>query len=262
MKKINLLAFVGTVLLSLTLFTPVTHAGPSHQRTTMVEVFTSANCPYCPRMEKFLGKLQQKNPLPKNTVILSWHVTYMGDEKFASKTSDQRQKQYAKKANFKKIGTPQIRINNETKKAGWIPSDPSEFMKIVSRNSQKEPAFGINLQPDIEGTDITANVNVKALKKTDANPENLVVRVVLFQIRTILKKRGKGNRVKKLPQHFAVRNVSSPTPLKDVINQTSFSWNTRLPDDGNQPGNFGLAVLIENKKTLNTLGSKWTRLAK
>lgn len=101
----------------------------------VIELFTSEGCSSCPPADKLLSQFSEGSKAGKSNIIaLSFHVHYWDRLGWSDPYSDQkytdRQRDYGKKLNIRKVFTPQMIVNGVY---SFVGSDKEEADKAISK---------------------------------------------------------------------------------------------------------------------------------
>lgn len=120
-----------TAYLGLLASAPAVHAA---DRLTVVELFTSQNCPKCPPANRLLAELAERDDI----LALSWSVDYWDSPKwqdtFGSRQHSERQADYNRNLGRKGVYTPQLIINGRAQTVGSDRDRVLAAIKTVRRN--------------------------------------------------------------------------------------------------------------------------------
>lgn len=134
-SRVALRRVFGAALLLVTLSFGVVPFAVAQDQVTVVELFTSQGCPACPRADKLLGELAERDDI----IALSFHVDYWDyygwADPFASKVYSQRQQRYLDQRGLPYVYTPQIVVDGKWQASGNKPAEVIEDI-LAARSEQ------------------------------------------------------------------------------------------------------------------------------
>lgn len=143
----------GAALIALAMMMGVSpHAFAQDQQgpVTVVELFTSQGCPACPRADKLLGELTERDDI----LALSFHVDYWDyygwADPFASKAYSQRQQRYLDQRSVPYVYTPQIVVDGRWQASGNKPAEVLEHIVAARRQADDQVRVQVERISDTE----------------------------------------------------------------------------------------------------------------
>jgi hypothetical protein len=238
----------GAVLVALMLVTGVASHAVAQEQTqpvTVVELFTSQGCPACPRADKLLGELAERDDI----LALSFHVDYWDYygwvDPFASEVYSQRQQRYLDQRGVPYVYTPQIVVDARWQASGNKPADV--FENIVAARQQAPDGVRVQVER-ISGDEIRLRI-----PETDARYRGESdIMIVRFDDKHVTEVTRGENRGKTIVNHHVVR-----------LMRPVARWNGERVDvvlslqelDGADPAYC--AVLVQEHGQGRILGAAW-----
>lgn len=207
------------------------------------------------KAEEFFGKLAQHEKIKDRIVPLAWHVDYWDrlgwKDTFGSKKYTMRQKLYAAKHKARGLVTPQFVIdNNFSRKLG---ASINEALKEAQK-------VDITCTATLDKGAIEANINLKKTTADGTVGPNFKVIPILFQRKATTHCKTGENKGKTLVEWFPVLEALAPTSVEDALAKGVTAKFTA--PKGVKVDNLGVAVLVEDPRTLNTLECRAFKIEK
>ena len=178
-------------------------------------------------------------------VVLAWHVDYWDrlgwKDPFADKAYTARQRAYIKRLETRSLVTPQILVGNARVTKDWG--------KKVKEGAEKPARLTITAKLKVVEGELTAQIRLA--EPPEDLPPTVVVRAVLFQKKAVTKVTTGENAGKTLTEYFVVLKLCDPIAAIKALEGPQ--KDTLKPPEGIEQDNLGLAVLVENSKTMETI---------
>lgn len=227
------------------------HAVEKPQRAVLVELFSSQGCDSCPPAEARLRDAMNGPGALKNAVVLSWHVDvwdYLGwRDTWASRKNTERQQQYVRAKKVSGIVTPQFFVNG-------LALNDSRSLAASVKEAQNDADIRIDLKLTVNGSDLRAEYFLKRIDNEIVWPETLHAFPVLYQREGKVTPTAGENRGTELTGVNMVRAVGeSVAAERATLRKISVVF--AIPE-GVEAGNLGVAVLVEDSKTMRPYASQ------
>ena len=176
-------------------------------------------------------------------VILAWHVDYWDrlgwPDPFADRAYTNRQKEYVRALNARGLVTPQILVANRPYAKDWA--------ETVAKDAAKPATVTIAAEIAAADGEWTATIRLSGTA-----PDGTVVLPVLYQRQASTDVPRGENAGKTLVERFVVRRLLDPVPFATATAKKGATVTLALPP-GVDPGNLGLAVLVEDPAAMRTI---------
>lgn len=187
----------ATLVLTTLSFGLVPHAEAQDQ-VTVVELFTSQGCPACPRADKLLGELAERDDI----LALSFHVDYWDyygwADPFASEVYSQRQQRYLDQRGLPYVYTPQIVVDGKWQASGNKPKEVVE--NILAARSQQDGHVSVQLERLSDG-----QVRIRIPETAARYRGEADIMIVRFDDKHVTEVTRGENRGKTIENHHVVR---------------------------------------------------------
>lgn len=219
------------------------------QRAALVELFSSQGCSSCVAAEALLRSAMSDGL--KDAVVLTWHVDtwdYLGwRDTWASRKTTERQRVYMRALKLSDAKTPQFFVN------GKPLTDASTLTERV-KESHDDADIRIDLTVTQNGSNVRAEFSLARIDHEIAWPETLHAVPVLFQREGRVTPTAGENRGTELIGVNIVRAVGNAVEAsRAAAHKTTFVF--AIPD-GVAVENLGVAILIEDPKSMRTYASQ------
>ena len=223
-------------------------------RTPVVELYTSEGCSSCPPADDWLRKLGASLAHDFSAVLLAFHVDYWNylgwPDPYSQPAFTDRQRHAAANNRQRTIYTPAFLVDGREARGG-----AAVVRSIESANSQKAQArIAVRVVRHGAG-------GIRARIEVDNNAPgaaHYAAHVAVYE-NGITRRIGAGeNRGRTLRHDFVVRHWSAPIAIRRGANRAQVEVD--IPADWNRP-HLGLAVVVQNRRTFETLQSVSASLA-
>ncbi len=195
----------------------------------VLELFTSQGCSSCPRADRLLGKLAERD----DVIVLSCHVTYWNylgwKDSFSLEACDTRQSEYRRQLQVASNYTPQLLINGRFETVG---SNAEKVEKFLMK--AKAAADGKKLVLERKGDHVTSDVSGLG----DLSALNFTL-FYTDSARKVKIKRGE-NEGRTLEYHSPVLSITK-------LNRSDINGNTLSFKFDHQMGSHVMILLAQNK---------------
>ncbi|MGH8618389.1 MAG: DUF1223 domain-containing protein [Burkholderiales bacterium] len=184
------------------------------ERVPVLELYTSEGCDSCPPADRWLSGVAAAKLAPGKVVPLAFHVDYWNQlgwpDRFAQPRFGERQRELArlKKAGF--VFTPQILLDGQDYRRGWIRDDVGSTLATINRS---RPAAELELSLMSGGDTITVNASVKLPAVQAAKTAHAFLALTESRLATDV--RAGENRGKRLEHDFVVRELVGPVAFSE-----------------------------------------------
>lgn len=181
----------------------------------------------------------------EKVVVLAWHVDYWDrlgwKDPFADEVYTARQRAYIKRLETRSLLTPQILVGNARVTKEWA--------KKITEGAEKPARLTITAKLKVVEGELTAQIRLT--EPPEDLPPTVDVRAVLFQKKAVTKVTSGENEGKTLTEYFVVRKLCDPIAAIKALEGPQ-QVTLKLPE-GVEKDNLGLAVLVEDSKTMETI---------
>lgn len=179
------------------------------ERIPVLELYTSEGCDSCPPADRWLSGVAGAKLAPGKVVPLAFHVDYWNQlgwpDPYAQARFSERQRGLArqKKAGF--VFTPQILLDGQDYRRGWLRDDVGAALAAIHRS---RPAADLELGLDAGNDAIAVSGSAKLLSAQAAKTAQAFLALTENRIATDV--RAGENRGKRLEHDFVVRELVGP----------------------------------------------------
>lgn len=233
---------------------PQVEASSGPFRTPVVELYTSEGCSSCPPADDWLRQLGASLNRDFSAVPLAFHVDYWNylgwPDPYSKPAFTARQRQAAANNRRRTIYTPAFLVDGREMRGG------AAVVRLIE-NANAQPAQArVALRVVRHGAGgIRARIEVD----NSAPGDSVYAAHVAVYENGITRQIGAGeNRGRTLKHDFVVRHWSAPIFIRRGVNRSEVD--VEIPADWNRP-NLGLAVVVQNRKTFETLQAVSASLA-
>jgi len=185
--------------------------------------------------------------------VLAWHVDYWDylgwKDPFGSKSYSDRQSRYAKALKLKNRWTPMLVVDNR-------PVRSPQFKGAVAKAREREALFDASLHAVLKDGKIEGRIKIQLLDPKWEAGKDIVVQPVLFQRRVKTVCKAGENKGKTLDEFFVV--CAAPDALDRAAAFSKGAGLSLSAPKGVAATNLGVAILVEDRKKMRTLGCWWT----
>ncbi len=220
------------------------------ERVPVLELYTSEGCDSCPPADRWLSGISAAKLAPGRVVPLAFHVDYWDQlgwpDRYAQARFSERQRELArlKKAGF--VFTPQILLDGQDYRRGWVRDDVGAALTSIHRSS---PGAELELRLDA-GPDAIA-VNATAKLTATPNAKTAQAFLALTESRLATDVRAGENRGKRLEHDFVVRELVGPVPF-GAEPALALAYQFRLGANWKRD-QLAVAVFVQDRATGATL---------
>jgi hypothetical protein len=248
----RLAVFSGACALTLPAAAADCRARSGAERIPVLELYTSEGCDSCPPADRWLSGVAAAQLAPGKVAPLALHVDYWNQlgwpDRFAQPRFSERQRELArlKKAGF--VFTPQILLDGQDYRRGWIRDDVSMALAGIHRS---RPAADLELRIEPGADKLAASANAK-LNATPSVPTAHAF-LALTESRLVTNVRAGENRGKRLEHDFVVRELVGPVAFADGP-ALALAHEFKLGADWKRH-QLAVAVFVQDRATGATLQS-------
>lgn len=246
----RLAAFSGALATVLPAASAECRARSGAERIPVLELYTSEGCDSCPPADRWLSGVAAAKLAPGKVVPLAFHVDYWNQlgwpDRFAQPRFGDRQRELArlKKAGF--VFTPQILLDGQDYRRGWIRDDVGAALATLNR-SRPSVELELRLEP---GPDAIV-VNATAKSAAAQTAKNAHAFLALTESRLTTDVRAGENRGKRLEHDFVVRELVGPVAFGEGP-ALVLAHDFRVNADWNRD-QLAVAVFVQDRATGATL---------
>ncbi len=196
----------------------------------LLELYTSEGCSSCPPADEWLSLLKEHPGVWSEFIPIALHVDYWDyigwEDRFASPSYAQRQRQYAKEQSLRAVYTPGF-VYNGAEWRKWYTSRKVSF--------PDGDAPGV-LRLEVDGG--KAKIN---FAPTQDQGKKLQVNVALLGFDLETRVRAGENRGKKLPHDFVVLGMMQKNVSRS---EGGYSTTVTLPSPAQETGQYGVVAWV------------------
>ena len=217
----------------------------------VMELFTSEGCSSCPPADKLLSQYSEDSKAGENNIIaLSFHVHYWDrlgwSDPYSNQKYSDRQRDYGKKLNIRKVFTPQMIVNGMY---SFVGSDKEEADKAIKK-AQAEP-----MPSTVTISEVVVEGNYCQFKyRLSESSRNTTVNFALTEdglTQKVLRGENKGKTLKHDNVVRAFKQHEAPKKSGEVL--------LKLPDDGDIT-KMSVVVYVQQNKDLKIVGASSKRI--
>lgn len=242
-------------------------------KTPVVELYTSEGCSSCPPADDWLRKLGASLERDFNAVLLAFHVDYWNylgwPDPYSKPEFTDRQRFAAANHRRRTIYTPAFLVDGREARAGRRivraienanaqPAQADIEARVVRRGNGVDNGDD---HGDDHGDNNSGGDVIRARIEVDNNAPNAAhyqMHVAVYESGITRRIGGGENRGRTLKHDFVVRHWSAPIVIRRGLNHAEVDVD--IPADWRRP-NLGLAVVIQNRRTFETLQAVSASLA-
>lgn len=251
MLGVGLLGTLGALPHASAMAAPAECAARSAEHTVaLLELFTSEGCSSCPPADRWLSALQASGATGSTLVPLALHVDYWDyigwKDVFAQPGFAARQREQARAADVP-VYTPQFFLHGRPYRPSTSAADFTRNLAAI--NARVAGADLALFLEQVANRRLSFTLTARLREAKDAGPVGLFV--ALYENGLSSSVKAGENRGALLHHDFVVREWIGPIPMSANA-RTERAMSVLLP--GNRPAvNFGIAVFVQNPRTLEVL---------
>ena len=202
-------------------------------QTGVLELYTSEGCSSCPPADSWLSSLKDEDGLWREFIPLAFHVDYWDyigwQDRFASPTNSNRQRQYARERSLKTVYTPGFLYNGEEWR-GWF---SRRFIDLPEGN-----------RPGVLTLDVTDGVASTEFVPQIEIVDDLVLNVALLAFDLSSEVTAGENRGRKLPHDFIVLGVATANFVRD---SNTYRSQSQIPTAAIVAPRYGVVAWVSRR---------------
>lgn len=222
------------------------------ERIPVLELYTSEGCDSCPPADRWLSGVAAAKLAPGKVVPLAFHVDYWNQlgwpDPYAQARFSERQRERARKKKAGFVFTPQILLDGQDYRRGWIRDDVGAALAAIHRS---RPAAELELGLDTRGDAIVVSGTAKLVSAPAAKTAQAFL--ALTESRIVTDVRAGENRGKRLEHDFVVRELVGPLGFGEG-SVLALAHQFRLGDDWKRE-QLAVAIFVQDRATGATLQS-------
>jgi hypothetical protein len=188
-------------------------ARSGRQRVALLELYTSEGCSSCPPVDEWLSKLPAKGLASDRLVPLAFHVDYWNylgwHDVFSQAKFTARQRRIAQINNVNFLYTPQLVLNGENYRRGFLWDNTSEKINEINRQT---PLANVDLALSLSDTR-QLHVKAKIVLPSGFESQDAQAYLTLYENNLSNAVKAGENNGRILHHDFVVRELAGPVSI-------------------------------------------------
>lgn len=235
----------------------ITEVEAFNKKPIVLELFTSQGCSSCPPADRFLRELADDPKWGDRVIPLSFHVDYWNylgwKDPFSKGAWTARQGDYVEAMGGATMYTPQIVIHGREDAVGSRFQQVKQALEDQAHNPDAH-LIDVSVESLVRGKR-SLRGEVKVSGRLPDTPSSYVLVGIAFQKGLSTDIRRGENAGKTLKNDFVVRNLEVLSQLQESTNLDLNKTFTIGLDKGIESDQLGLAVIVQNKQSMEIVGA-------